>query len=179
VNVVGKLDEGNLHVQFDEGALETGLRDGLRHWHRAQAASNSDSPFLRQPRQCSTLLLLGLTGSKREAEAIKHELSVFLRNELHMELNEEKTLVTHAHDDCARFLGYEVRVLHENSKHDFRRRRCSNGSIGLRVPTHVLYAKWSRYMRRGKPNPLPQRTLDDAYSSVAQYQAEWRGMVPY
>jgi hypothetical protein len=179
VNVVGKLDEGNLHVQFDEGALETGLRDGLRHWHRAQAASNSDSPFLRQPRQCSTLLLLGLTGSKREAEAIKHELSVFLRNELHMELNEEKTLVTHAHDDCARFLGYEVRVLHENSKHDFRRRRCSNGSIGLRVPTHVLYAKWSRYMRRGKPKPLPQRTLDDAYSSVAQYQAEWRGMVPY
>ena len=123
--------------------------------------------------------LLGLTGSKGEAEAIKQELSAFLRPALHMELNEEKTLVTHAHDDCARFLGYAVHVLHENSKHDFRRRRCINGSLGLRVPTHVLYAKRTRYMRRGKPKPLPQRTLDDAYSIVAQYQAEWRGMVQY
>ncbi len=106
--------------------------------------------------------LLGLTGSKSEAEAIKQELSDFLQHDLHMDLNEEKTLVTHARDDCARFLGYEVHVLHENSKHDFRRRRCINGSIGLRVPTHVLYAKRTRYMRRGKPKPLPQRTLDDA-----------------
>jgi hypothetical protein len=55
-----------------------------------------------------------------------------------------------------------VQVLHENSKHDFRRRRCINGSIGLRVPTHVLSAKRTRSMRRGKPKPLPQRTLDDA-----------------
>src|SRR5919106_6700352 len=91
--------------------------------------------------------LLGLTGSKGEAEAIKQELSDFLHHDLHMELNEEKTLVTHAHDDCARFLGYEVQVLHDDSKHDFRRRRCINGSIGLRVPTHVLYAKRTRYMR--------------------------------
>jgi hypothetical protein len=123
--------------------------------------------------------LLGLTGSKDEAKAIKQELSDFLRHDLYMELNEEKTLVTHAHDDYARFLGYEVQVLHENSKHDFRRRRCINGSIGLRVPTHVLYAKRTRYMRRGKPKALPQRTLDDAYSIVAPYQAEWRGMVQY
>jgi RNA-directed DNA polymerase len=58
VNVVGKLDEGNLHVQFDEGALETGLGDRLRHRHRAKAAGNSYSPSLRQPRQCSTLLVV-------------------------------------------------------------------------------------------------------------------------
>jgi len=123
--------------------------------------------------------LLGLTGSRGEAEAIKQELSDFLHHGLHMKLNEEKTVVTHAHDDCARFLGYEVHVLHENSKHDVRRQRCINGSIGLRVPTHVLAAKRTRYMRRGKPKPLPQRTLDDAYSIVAQYQAEWRGVVQY
>jgi len=55
VNVVGKPDEGNLHVRFEEGALETGLGDGLRHRHKAKAVGNSDSPSLRQPRQCSTL----------------------------------------------------------------------------------------------------------------------------
>jgi Type II intron maturase len=47
------------------------------------------------------------------------------------------------------------------------------------VPTPVLYAKRTRDMRRGTPTPRPQRTVDDAYSRVAQYQAEWRGMVQY
>ena len=87
--------------------------------------------------------------------------------------------MTHAHDDCARFFGYEVHVLHENSTHDLRRRRGIHGSLGLRVPTQVLYAKRTRDMRRGQPKPLPQRTFDDASSSVAQYQAAWRGMVQY
>jgi group II intron reverse transcriptase/maturase len=159
-------------------------------WHRVRA--------LRQQAQClpsrdphdpqfrrlwyvryADDFLLGLSGPRGEAKTIKQELSTFLRHELRMELNEEKTLVTHARGNCARFLGYEVTVRHENSKHDFRGRRCINGSIGLRVPAHVLYAKRTRYMRRGKPKPLPQRTLDDAYSIVAQYQAEWRGMVQY
>jgi group II intron reverse transcriptase/maturase len=124
-------------------------------------------------------MLLGLTGTKREAIAIKHALATFLRHELHLELNDEKTLVTHARDDHATFLGYEVHVLHANSKHDHRRQRCINGSIGLRVPTQVLQAKRAKYLRRGKPKPLPQRSIDDAYSIVAQYQAEWRGIVQY
>jgi group II intron reverse transcriptase/maturase len=123
--------------------------------------------------------LLGLSGPKREAVVIKQRLTAFLRDELHLELNADKTLVTHAHDGRATFLGYEVHVLHENSKHDHRRQRCINGSIGLRVPTRVLRTKGAKYMRRGKPQPLPQRTLDDAYSIVAQYQAEWRGIVQY
>jgi hypothetical protein len=56
-HVVGKPEEGKLHVRFAEGALETGLRAGLRHRQGATAAGNSHSPALRQPRQCSTLLL--------------------------------------------------------------------------------------------------------------------------
>ena len=39
--------------------------------------------------------------------------------------------------------------------------------------------KCARYMRRGKPIHLPQRTIDEAYSVVAQYQAEYRGVVQY
>jgi group II intron reverse transcriptase/maturase len=124
-------------------------------------------------------MLLGLTGTKREAAAIKHALATYLRHELHLELNDEKTLVTHARDDHATLLGYEVHVLQENSQHDHRRQRCMNGSIGLRVPTQVLQAKRAKYLRRGKPKPLPQRTIDDAYSIVAPYQAEWRGIVQY
>jgi group II intron reverse transcriptase/maturase len=124
-------------------------------------------------------MLLGLTGSKGEAEAIKQQLTTYLRDELLLELSAEKTLVTHAREDRARFLGYEVHVLYADDKHDHRGQRCINGSIGLRVPPQVHQAKRARYMRRDQPRPLPERTLDDAYSMVAQYQAEYRGVVQY
>jgi group II intron reverse transcriptase/maturase len=50
--------------------------------------------------------LLGFIGPKSEAEAIKQHLKVFLRDELKLGLSEEKTLITHARSDAARFLGY-------------------------------------------------------------------------
>jgi group II intron reverse transcriptase/maturase len=123
--------------------------------------------------------LLGLAGPKSEADAVKNAIAAFLREELHLALNDEKTLITHARDDKAKFLGYAVHILHSDSKHDRRRQRCINGSVGLRIPRGVKQAKCAKYLRRGKPRHLPQRTIDDAYSIVAQYQAEYRGLVQY
>jgi len=54
--------------------------------------------------------LLGFAGPKAEAKEIKHQLAEFLRGELKLELSEEKTLVTHARDEVASFLGYEMGV---------------------------------------------------------------------
>ncbi len=124
-------------------------------------------------------VLLGLAGPKCEALEIKRKIAAFLRDELKLELNQEKTLVTHAREGRAQFLGYEVHALHEDSKHDHRRQRCINGGIGLRVPTQVIQAKCAQYMRHGKPIHLPQRLSDAAYSIVAQYQTEYRGVVQY
>jgi len=50
--------------------------------------------------------LLGFTGPKAEAEEIKRRLAQFLQDELKLELNQEKTLITHARTQRARFLGY-------------------------------------------------------------------------
>jgi len=123
--------------------------------------------------------LLGLTGSKNEAVQIKHQIANFLSKSLKLELNADKTLITNASSQKAKFLGYEVHILHENSKHDRRGQRCINGSIGLRVPAIVKQEKCKRYMKNGKPKHLPQRTIDDSYSIVSQYQAEYRGVVQY
>jgi hypothetical protein len=68
---------------------------------------------------------------------IKQRISEFLSKDLKLELNAEKTLITHARDQKAKFLGYEVHALHEDSKHDHRGQRCINGSIGLRIPHKV------------------------------------------
>lgn len=123
--------------------------------------------------------LLGLKGPKAEAVDIKQKIAAFLRDELKLELSEDKTLVTHARTQKAHFLGYEVHILHADDKHDHRGQRCINGSVGLRVPPSVKKAQCAKYMRGGKPIHLPQRLSSDAYSIVNQYQAEYRGVVQY
>lgn len=123
--------------------------------------------------------LLGLAGPKNEAVQIKHEIAQFLSNELKLELNADKTLITNASGQKAKFLGYEVHTLQEDSKHDHNGRRCINGNIGLRVPAKVIQEKCKKYMKNGKPTHLHQRTIDDAYSTVSQYQVEYRGVVQY
>lgn len=123
--------------------------------------------------------LLGFIGPKAEAEIIKTKLARFLRDRLRLELSPEKTLITHARDDVARFLGYEVQCLHADDQHDPRGRRGINGRIGLRVPRRVIEAQCAKYMRHGKPTHIPQRLNDDAYSIVRLYQAEYSGIVQY
>ncbi len=123
--------------------------------------------------------LLGFIGPKVEAEEIKQRIARYLRDELRLELSENKTLVTHARDEMATFLGYELHCLHADDKHDRRGQRNINGRIGLRVPQRVLKEHRAKYMRRGKPVHLPERLNDDAYSIVSLYQAEYRGIVQY
>jgi group II intron reverse transcriptase/maturase len=52
--------------------------------------------------------LLGFAGPKNEAEVIRDRLSEYLRDHLKLELSKEKTLVTHAATERAKFLGYEI-----------------------------------------------------------------------
>lgn len=123
--------------------------------------------------------LLGLIGTKSEAVTIKYEILKFLQESLNLELNVEKTLVTHARDERAKFLGYEIHTMHRDSKHDRRGQRCINGGVGLRVPIQIKREKCARYMKHGKPEPILPRKNGEAYSIVAQYQAEYRGIVQY
>src|SRR5947209_13948157 len=52
--------------------------------------------------------LLGFTGPRSQAEEIKQQLKEFLQEELKLELSEEKTHITHAMSEAARFPGYEI-----------------------------------------------------------------------
>ena len=56
---------------------------------------------------------------------------------------------------------------------------CINGSIGLRVPSSVKMDTVQNTCERETPFIQTQRVNDDAYSIVAQYQAEYRGIVQY
>lgn len=78
--------------------------------------------------------LLGFIGPKAEAEQIKDQLAALLRDELKLELSADKTLITHARTQAARYLSYEITTQHADNQIT-RGRRTVNGSIGLRVPT--------------------------------------------
>ena len=53
--------------------------------------------------------LIGVIGSEQDAKEVKQNIQVFLRNRLHLELSEEKTLITHGKGK-ANFLGYDITV---------------------------------------------------------------------
>jgi group II intron reverse transcriptase/maturase len=117
--------------------------------------------------------LLGFTGPKAEAEQIKARLAAFLREDLKLELSEDKTLITHARTQAASFLGYEITVQHS------RDRPMVNGVVRLRVPKTVIKAKCAPYLTHGKPGRRAAlMNLPDTLI-ISTYGAEYRGIVQY
>lgn len=103
--------------------------------------------------------LLGFAGPKAEAEEIKAKLQSFLRDHLNLELSADKTLITHANDKAACFLGYEISSIHADDKRDQRDRRSINGHIMLKVPWDAIRSMCSRYERHGKPTRAPSSSM--------------------
>src|SRR6266478_5079668 len=122
--------------------------------------------------------VLGFIGPKAEAEEIKARLAAFLRETLGLELNQQKTLITHARSQPARFLGYHIKVQHCDAKIT-KGQRGINGKIALRVPPDVIRTQCARYRQHGKPwHRSGLQNLDD-YDIVRIYGAEYRGVVNY
>ena len=123
-------------------------------------------------------VLLGFAGPKAEAEEIKQRLARFLRDDLALELSQDKTMITHARSSAARFLGYEITIRHDNRKLTAGGRTV-NGGVGLRVPLSVVKAKCAPFLSRGKPaHRTPLLNASD-HTIVATFGAEYRGIVQY
>jgi group II intron reverse transcriptase/maturase len=152
----------------------------LRRQLRSLPAGDPQDPGFRRLRysRYADDHLLGFIGPRVEAEAIKEQLARFLRDELALDLNADKTLITHARTRAARYLGYEIIVQHGDSKITAGL-RSANGKIALRVPLDVIKAKRAPYLRHGKPwHRSAMQNLDD-YDIVKAYGAEYRGVVQY
>ena len=122
--------------------------------------------------------ILGFSGPKAEAEEIKAKIATFLRETLGLELSAEKTLITHARSQPARYLGYDIIVQHSDTKIT-RGLRSINGTIALKVPPDVIRAQCARYRQHGKPARRTRLLNLDDYDIVRIYGAEYRGIVNY
>ena len=84
--------------------------------------------------------LIGVIGSKRDAEVIKADIGQFLQEKLKLTMSEEKTKVTHG--KCkARFLGYDITI-----RKNAQQKRNRNGKVvrigSGRIALYVPYEKW-------------------------------------
>jgi hypothetical protein len=197
-----KYIEQALLPAHNRGARRTPYRPYMRLWQRAwrleqqgdreaghalrkqmqtMPSRDPNDPGYRRLHYCRYAddWLLGFTGPRREAETIKAEVGRFLHDQLKLELSPAKTLITHGRTQPARFLGYQIVVLHADHKHDQRGHRSINAGIGLKVPADVIRAKCALYQYRGRPIRRTERIVDADYSIVAQFQAEFRGVAEY
>ena len=144
----------------------------------------SFDPYDENYRRCRYVryaddFLIGFTGSKADAEEIKAAMHNFLENELHLELSQEKTLITNASSQAAKFLGYEIKAQRANDYIDPKGRRGANGAIALFVPAKVIESKCQSFKRNGKVTHRNELLQEDDFSIVQQFQAEYRGLIQY
>ena len=136
--------------------------------------------------------IIGVIGSKADAEAIKKDVKIFLQKALKLEMSDTKTKVTHT-GDRARFLGYDItvsRVQTLQKASNGRVQRCQTGVVKLYVPRQKWVGKLIEYkamkikinengkerfvaLHRGKL--VNQSDIE----ILARYNAEVRGLYNY
>jgi hypothetical protein len=124
-------------------------------------------------------MLLGFSGTRAEAEQIKLQLGTYLQDTLKLELSQEKTLITHAHQQAARFLSYDIQAQYRNDKLAADGYRHVNAVISLRVPKEVVKKKLPFYRQGGKPLRRLSLASCSDYTILKTYQDEYRGFVQY
>ena len=144
---------------------------------RAMPSYDTNDPDYRRLRyvRYADDFLFGYVGTKEEAENIKGQITKFLADELRLELSKEKTLITHASESMARFLGHDIVAQRNDTKIGPTGRRSTNGKIALRIPASFIEAKCLKYFKDGKTISRPELENDSDYDIVTRYQQEYRG----
>jgi group II intron reverse transcriptase/maturase len=130
--------------------------------------------------------LIGISGSKADAKAIKEWLATYLKTELHLTLSSSKTLITHV-DERARFLGYDIkrwprgRIRKTRTMHGTVTRRTATQHLALLMPRD----KWRAFCKQyGNPKDWQGESRTKLYNLseleiLMTYNTEIRGYLEY
>lgn len=131
--------------------------------------------------------LIGVVGSKAEAEALKTWLAVYLKTILHLELSLEKTLITNAKAKV-RFLGYDIQrwqgtriVKVRDRARGVVRRRTTNYHMKLVMPFDKVQAFAQEYGSTNHWEAKHRTTLlhHSELEIMMIFNAEIRGFLNY
>ncbi|OLR25178.1 reverse transcriptase domain-containing protein [Bacillus cereus] len=133
--------------------------------------------------------LIGVIGSKEDAQFIRDEIATFLKEKLNLELSMEKTLITNASSKHAQFLGYEIKVFKSQAIRTDklgRKIRLLNGKVQLKMPHSAWVNKLQKYQAikmdaNGIWKPQARRYFqkNENLEIVSQYNSEIRGLYNY
>ena len=158
----------------------------LRGQRRQIPSQNTHDPKFRRLKyvRYADDFLLGFIGTRSEAMVIKEKLAQFLQG-IKLSLSHDKTLITHATESRARFLGYEIHIAQDNNRcvrhrqQAKRQGRSINGLPLLKVPRDVIQ-KWSaRFSKNGKATYRPYLLRCSAFEITFTYGQEFQGLANY
>lgn len=136
--------------------------------------------------------LIGVIGSRQDAEAIKADLAVFLKEKLGLTLSTEKTKITHT-GECARFLGYDISVSRSQEVKQLKNGVKSRIYYGV-VKLYIPHEKWvAKLLNLGVIRIKKDKAGKDHWKAIhrgklinrtdieilRKYNAEVRGMANY
>lgn len=132
--------------------------------------------------------MIGIIGSKEDAEAVMQKVKDFLANELKLETSEDKTKIRHI-EEGSRFLGYEVRSgagdkeMYRVVKGRLCKQRTSVGVVSLYVPSDVGHKfcqdhAYGDYMS-SRSESRRYLTILSEPEIIATYNAELQGLAQY
>lgn len=114
---------------------------------------------------------------------MEQTLSEFLSVKLKLTLSTEKTFITHANDEKAKFLGHELTVSRSETCISRRIRygkvekvRATNGKIALLMPAAVARRYHKMYSKEGTIIARPELLADTEYTIIQRYQSVLRGI---
>lgn len=153
----------------------------LRQMQSMHAVDPMDETFLRVSFvRFADDFLVGVIGSKALCLELKEKIVGFLRHELCLELNLQKTAITNLSNGRVRFVGYEITKIHCNSKQIKdkygHQKRSVNGHIKLLVPSQVIRDKIKLFTEKGRSCALVARKDYPVLDIVNMYNAEIRGL---
>lgn len=123
-----------------------------------------------------------IIGSKALAEEVREKIATFLKMELHLELSQEKTVISNLTTERVRFLGYEIAKTRENTRLERSggtKKRTANETIQLLVPESVIREKLKPFVKNGKAIHHNARINEPLLDILTQYNAEIRGLYNY
>lgn len=193
-----KLTRRRLYVLEKNGGVETIETKRLR-----SEADKLPSVNPRDPNFCRVYYvryaddwLIGVSGDKKMALDLKSRAEDFLQNTLKLELSEEKTLITHATTEEAKFLGFRLHVS-DGSLLSTRKRSIHNGfRVSLKrtvsskpyviAPIEELLSrlKTGGFCRTSGENsffPCSKKNLValEDHDIVMRFNSVWRGIYNY
>jgi group II intron reverse transcriptase/maturase len=154
-----------------------------RRLHPAIDTEDTDFRRLRYVRYADDFIL-GFIGPKTEALDIKTHIGTFLKDTLHLQMSQQKTLITHAKTQHARFLGYAVSIYHADDKiarreYDTAKVRSINGKVRLGIPYGLIDERIKAYQQNGKVVSVPQMLQSSVPHILLTFQHRFRGLVQY